>query len=289
MNARVSLPLGPGIHAIDAATYHADPCETPSLSNSIVRLLATRTPRHAWMAHPRLNPARRLIEDAEQKFDIGSAAHSLLLEGEDCVRVIDAPDWRTNAAKAARDTARGEGLIPLLPRQHAAVTAMADAARAYIDTTQLRGIFQRGKPEQTVIWRDSLHVLCRARPDWMTDDYSEILDYKSTAVEGPGDFMRRNMVAHGYDTQAVFYPRGVEALGHRRPRFLFLVQEAVAPFLCYLVEPAASMVELATHKLLRALPLWRDCLASNRWPGYSVDVHQAEAPNWALQEEEAML
>jgi hypothetical protein len=221
-----------------------------------------------------------------QVFDIGTVAHALLLEGDDRAAVIDAEDWRTKAAKEARDAAREAGKIPLLPDQHAAVRDMLQAAHDYIERTDLRGIFSRGKPEQSLIWKDT-GVWCRARLDWLTDDRSVILDYKTTGADGPGEFIRRNLITHGYDTQAVFYPRGLGALGHRGARFLFLVQESFAPFMCYLVEPAESMVELATHKISRALPLWRDCLGSNRWPGYSTDVHQADAPMWAMKEEEA--
>ena len=284
MNAPAEL-LQPGIYTIPAEQYHADPAPLPSLSNSLIKTLLNKTPRHAWMDHPRLNPQFQRRED-ESKFDLGTAAHAMLLEGVNKAKRIDAEDWRTKAAKEARDMARADGLLPMLPDQYAAAMAMHEAARDYIDSTALRGILQAGKPEQTLIWRER-HAWCRARLDWLSEDREIILDYKTTAVDGPGDFMRRNIIAHGYDTQAVFYPRGMQALGHRRPRFLFLVQETAAPFLCYLVEPAESMVELATGKVTRALALWGECVGSNRWPGYSTNVHQAEAPVWALKEEEA--
>ncbi len=275
----------PGIFAMMADDYHADPAPQPSLSNSLMHILLTRTPQHARLAHPRLNPNRVAKADAD-KFDIGSAAHALLLEGHDHAVVVDADEWRTKSAQDLRDLARKAGKLALLKRQHEAVLAMMSAAHQYVDSTALRGILNRGKPERTLVWKEN-SIWCRARLDWLTDDRSIILDYKTTGVEGPGEFMRRNMIANGYDTQAVWYPRGVKALGHPAPRFLFLVQEVTSPFLCYLVEPAESMVELATHKVARALPLWRDCLTSNRWPGYPVEVHQADAPIWALREEEA--
>ncbi len=283
MNARTDLPQG--IHTIDADLYHADPCAQPSLSNSLIKTLLTKTPRHAWLQHPRLNP---LYEHKDSgSFDIGSAAHALLLEGVTKARRIDADDWRTKDAKLARDAARMDGEIPLLRDQFEAVMAMVEAAKRYIDSTSLRGIFENGHPEQTLIWRD-MNTWCRARLDWLTDDRSLILDYKSTAVDGPGEFMRRNIIAHGYDTQSVWYPRGLAAVGHPGARFLFLVQETFSPFMCYLVEPAESLIELATNKISRAVPLWRDCLGSDRWPGYPVEVHQADAPVWALKEEELL-
>jgi hypothetical protein len=48
--------LTAGIHDTTAVDYHADPCPEPSLSAHIAALLCARSPRHAWAAHPKLNP-----------------------------------------------------------------------------------------------------------------------------------------------------------------------------------------------------------------------------------------
>lgn len=285
MNAPYEL-LQPGIHTIPAERYHADPASVPSLSNSLLKPLLTQTPRHAWMRHPRLNP-RFVPSEDKAAFDLGTVAHALLLEGANRACSIDAEDWRTKAAKEDRDAARAAGFIPMLPSQYAAAMAMNEAARDYIASCvgQVRDAFERGKPEQTLIWYEPAGIWCRARLDLLSDDRETIIDYKTTALDGPAAFMRR-IPEHGYDTQAVLYPRGIAALGHRRPRFIFLVQETFAPFLSYLIEPAESMIELGTGKITRAIPLWRDCVGGNRWPAYTTQVHQAEAPVWALKEEE---
>jgi hypothetical protein len=272
----------PGIHTMPAALYHADPCETPSLSNSLLTTLLQKTPRHAWLDHPKLNPAWT-PRPAAQVFDLGTAAHSVLLEGVDAVTIVDADDWRTKEAKAARDKARAAGRIPMLPPQAAAVIDMMRAAHEFVAASGLAGVFERGKPEQTVIAKVN-GAMVRCRIDWLTDDL--VLDYKSTGAGGPGEWTRKNIVAHGYDTQSVLYPKALAAVGHKARRFLFLVQETEAPYLCYLVEPAGSLLELAESKINRGMRLWRECLQSDRWPGYSVAVHQAEAPVWAMKEEE---
>jgi hypothetical protein len=53
-------------------------------------------------AHPKLNPQLERRED--EKFDIGTAAHAIILEGFAAVEVIDAPDWRTKAAQKRATT-----------------------------------------------------------------------------------------------------------------------------------------------------------------------------------------
>lgn len=40
---------------LPSAEYHADPAPEPSLSATLAKLLISRSPRHAWMASPRLN------------------------------------------------------------------------------------------------------------------------------------------------------------------------------------------------------------------------------------------
>jgi hypothetical protein len=100
MTTRITTP---GIYKMRAAEYHADPCLEPSLSSTIARVLCDSAPAHAQHAHPRLNLQN--VEEEAEHFDIGTAAHAILLEGEAAVTVIDAKDWRTNAAKDARDAA----------------------------------------------------------------------------------------------------------------------------------------------------------------------------------------
>jgi hypothetical protein len=116
--------LRPGIHAIPAGRYHADPCSKPSLSASIAKILCEESPLHAWHRHPRLNPDFERVESAT--FDVGTAAHAMLLEGTDVCIAVDAPDWRTKAAKEQRDAIRQIGRIPLLIEQWDRVNELYD-------------------------------------------------------------------------------------------------------------------------------------------------------------------
>lgn len=275
----------PGLHTLPSGVYHADCCPAPSLSNSIIKTLLNKSPKHAWLKHPKLNPAYAATEDA--KFDLGSAAHSLLLEGYDCCQVIDAEDWRTKDAKAARDRARASGLIPMLHHQYEEAVEMVEVAKDYLARSVLGNIMADGKPEQSLVWTDDeTGIWCRGRLDWLTNDHSMILDYKTTSVPNPGAFCRSSMGSFGYDTQDAFYTRGMRAIGRVAPEFVFLVQEDTAPYSCYLVACAPSMKALAEHKVQRAIGLWAECLATDTWPGYAETIYHAEAAAWAVAEEE---
>src|SRR5262245_60670140 len=139
-----------GVHSISADAYHIDPCPSPSLSASIAKLLSSRTPLHAWYAHPRLNPAYEV--DTDQKFDIGTACHSLILNDPRIFHIVDADDWRTKDAKAQRDEARAAGKVPLLALQWKRVNDMCLSARTQLDRhEEAFRAFTDGEPERTLI------------------------------------------------------------------------------------------------------------------------------------------
>ena len=68
-----------GRHIISFEEYLADPCPIPSLSRSTIKDLVSKTPRHAFWNHPKLNKEFK-PEESEKKFDIGTAAHSVFLQ-----------------------------------------------------------------------------------------------------------------------------------------------------------------------------------------------------------------
>ena len=177
----LSTVYGPGLHTMPAEEYHRDPCPVPSLSSSIGRTIIAASPLHAWTAHPRLN--RHYAAEEKESFDLGSAAHALLLEGADRMVVIDADSYRTKEAKAARDDARSRGLHPVLATKHADVKAMAQRAHdAIARCPDLGGLtLADGKAEQVAIWRED-EAWMRARFDWISTDRRVILDYKTTGA-----------------------------------------------------------------------------------------------------------
>lgn len=257
----------PGLHEMPEDCYHADPCATPSYSNSIGKVLIAQSPAHAWHAHPKLNPAHELYEDS--RFDLGTAAHDALLLGSSArIAVIDAADWRTKAAKAARDEARANGLLPILAKHDYAVRKMVEKAKACIERSEYAGVLDAGDAERVVIWNEN-GVLCRSRIDWLTADRTLILDYKTTEDAAPEPWARGHMTKLGYDMQAELYPRGVLATCGVAPRFVFLVQEINRPYECSFVTLSEPARQLAEAKNNFAMDLWAKCLKANRWPGYS--------------------
>lgn len=274
-----SVSHNPGIFEYPADIYHADPCPTPSLSASLAHILCAQSPAHAKAAHPQLNP--NLVREENERFDIGTAAHAILLEGKAAVEVIDAPDWRTNAAKDARDAARADGKIPLLAKVLVEVDAMVAAASAQLAAHgAVPPLFQDGKPEQTLVWEEPGGVVCRSRLDWLRDDHTAIDDLKTTGRSANPEQYSRALFGVGGDVQAAFYIRGVEKLTGVTPEFRWVVVETTAPYALSVISPGPDILTIGRKKVEYAIDLWRRCITTDEWPAYPTDVCYAELPSW---------
>lgn len=287
MSSSISLaPLDVGIHTIPAAVYLADPCPAPSLSASIAKKLCLASPLHAQYDHPRLTPLP--IDDASEAGDIGTAAHALLLEHTNAVVIVDAKDWRTNAAKDARDQARAAGQIPLLAKAWGDVQAMVAAARGQLDAHTDGGaaMFTDGQAEQTLIWKED-DIWCRARLDWLR--HGAVDDYKTTSASANPDTWSRTLFAAGHDLQVAWYLRGLKAITGDEATFRFAVQECYPPYALAVIALGPDALTLAEKKCLYALEVFRASLSTNNWPGYPARTCWAALPMaheaWWLEKE----
>ncbi len=276
------LRLKPGIHLdIASADYFADPCESPSLTQSIASVLLDRSPRHAALRHPRLNPAWEPYEDT--KFNIGNAAHKLLIgRGKELV-IVEADDWRTKAAKEARDDAHAQGNVAILAHQHRTAQAMADS---FIEQTseipECRTAFMppAGGHGEVVIIADYDGVTLRSMVDWMRDT-THLDDLKTTGISASPDRLPYAMADGGWDLQAAIQERILDVLdpanAGRRHHYFYL-QENDDPYEVTVCELPESVMTIGRAKLDKAIGIWRRCMESGRWPGYPRLVHAPVYP-----------
>lgn len=278
--------MNAGFHKMPMAQYLADPAPEPSLSASIAHLISTRSSLHAWTAHPRLNPAYK--SETNSILDAGTVAHSILLEGgTDRLVVVQADDWRTKAAKEQRNDAWTRGLIPILVGKLETVNLMVEAAKKYVAQSELAGVFKAGDPELTMLWQEGA-AWCRARPDWLTQDLSVMLDYKTTAANAEPNAFVRQIITMGYDYSAGLYLRGARALG-ANPAWVFLVQENEPPYACSLVGLSEPMLDLAARKVENAIDLWKHATKTGKWSGYPSRICYVEPPEYAVRQIDEML
>lgn len=272
------------LETITAEEYHAGKPDTaPALSSSIAKIMLSRSPFHAWLEHPRLNPIYK--PEHNGKFDTGTAAHALLLEGEDRMAVLEYSDWRTNASKEAREEARTQGKIPVLASQYQDVQAMVNlAVKAISENVDLGYTLADGKPEQSLFWREG-ETECKARFDWVSNDCKLILDYKTTDISSPESWMR-SIPAQGYDLQAAWYLRALQQYSEMPANFVFMVQETSAPYACYFVGMSPAYLEVGRQKVDAALRMWSECVRKGIWPDYPRRIMYPEPTAWSLVDAE---
>lgn len=272
----------PGVYDIPAEDYHADPVPGGSLSSSGARKLL-----------PPSCPARFRYErdngqEHRAEFDIGHAAHKLVLGTGPELVVIDANDWKTKAARDKRDVAYQRGAVPLLTADHDCVVAMAAALRTHPLANALLNP-SRGKAEQALVWQDEdAKIWRRALVDWLAGYGSRrpiLVDYKTT-VRADRESVQRSVAKYGYHQQAAWYLDGARSLGWPDDTaFVFVFQEKVAPYLVSVVELDDIALGIGRARNRQAIEVYAECTASGHWPGYSNDITYVGLPVWAERRE----
>lgn len=269
----------PGVYDIPEAEYHADPVPGGSLSSSGARkLLAPSCP--ALFRHWQDNP-----QPAKKVFEVGSAAHKLVLGSGPKLVEIEHDTWNTNVAKAEVAEARAAGAIPLKPAEFEQVHAMAAALRSHPIASALFNPAV-GKPEQSLFWRDvrSGGTWRRARLDWLpptTSGRMIVADYK-TCISAEPTAIAKAVANFGLHQQADWYRDGVMELGLCDTcAFVFVFQEKTAPYLITVVELDRTALDLADAQNQKAIDVYQHCQATGVWPGYADDVVLTALPAWA--------
>lgn len=265
--------MKPGIHDIPMKEY----LQLAAFSSGIAHKALTYSPYHA-----RFDQEHGSGEGSSEA-DIGTAIHDILLEGRNRIVAVDAPDWRTKAAKEERDAARAEGKIPLLAHKVEAIEAAVASARAHIERSEIAGIFNSAGPERTIVWNDE-GVLCKARADWLSDQWH--LSVKTTdGSANPAAYTRVKMGQNGHDTALAFYKRGMEAHGIQVEHRIIVIEQN-PPYACCVFGLAPDRWDLAERRAARAIALWRIAEQTGRFPAYPLETCFAEANPWEMEAEE---
>lgn len=281
----------PGVYRISNEQYHSkDCCVDAVLSTSFIRDLLFECPARAWWNHPKLNPDF-IADNGAGKYDCGSAAHDLLLEGGAAISVITGfDDWKKNDAKALREAARLEGKTPLLVKQYEEVAAMVSAAEIAIKNCKELGISNlraEGDSELSYVWKEG-DTWMKCRPDWLRKDRKLKLAYKTTGTSANPEILAKHILNMGYDISFAFYQRGIQAIEGTEPKTVFLFQECEAPYLCSFVSLPPEFIELAKSKVEYGIFLWNQCRESGQWPAYPSRVCYPDLPAWELARWEAI-
>lgn len=268
----------PGVYDMPADDYHRDPVPGGSLSSSGARLLLPPG-CPALFAYDRAHP-----KPPRKVFELGHAAHKLVLGVGPELVLVDRDRWDTDKVKAEVAAIRAAGNVPLKHAEYDQVHEMAAVLRAHpIASALLRP--GSGRPEQSLFWVDEpTGVTRRARLDWLpnaTGRRMVIPDYKTADSADPDKFSKK-LHEYGYALQAPWYVDGAIALGlaDRDAAFVFVVQEKTPPYLVNVIQPNDFAMRYGRSLNRAALALYAECTKTGIWGGYSDDVVEVGMPAW---------
>lgn len=266
----------PGVYqGLDEQTYHADPVEGGSLSQSGAKLLLESP---AKFDHRRRHPA-----EPTAAMTLGTAAHAMVLGVGAEIVEVEFDSWRTKEAKAQQDAAIAEGKTPLLSKDVRRVEAMAEKLRSH-ETAGMLLQQGGGTPEASLFHRDPSGVMLRARLDRLPEPNPGgrliIPDYKTSTSADPEAFAK-SAADFGYHMQAGWYEDIVVALGLAEEAvFLFVVQEKEPPFEVSVVQLDVEALAIGRYQNRMAIEIYQQCVESGVWPGYGDEVHMVQLPVW---------
>ena len=227
--------------------------------------------------------------ESKPAWDLGHAVHQMVLGVGAEIRVIEADDWRTNAAKAQRTEAYAEGAVPLLRKDYEPIAAMVAAVRADPMASRLLDP-SSGRAEVSLFGVDEpTGVNLRGRVDWLPaprDGRMILPDLKTAASAEPESFAK-SAANYGYHMQSPFYQDLVTALGLAdEVVFVFVVVETTPPHVVSVIQLDEEAERIGRQLNRQAIDIYARCTETDIWPAYSDDVALVQLPRWYARQHE---
>ena len=227
--------------------------------------------------------------DSTAAFDMGTVVHASALPGENpddiAVRMPEGMKKTTKEGKAF--VAEHKGKIILNPSDAYVVDQMMLSLREHPFSASLVNGELKGKAEQSFFCTDKETGLeLKARPDFLMEDLSLIIDLKSTVDASPKGF-QRSVANYRYFVQSSHYLDVIEgATGTRPQAFLFIAVEKTRPFSTAVYMADQAMIDLGKQQAREDLNNIAQWIADDKFPGYSERVEEISLPKWMLPKED---
>jgi hypothetical protein len=279
--------MKPGLYLdMSAREYFADPCPQPSLTQSIAKILIDKSPAHARLAHPRLNPDFQEPFEYEKRLAIGNAAHKLLIGRGKEVCIIEADDFRKADARETRDRAITDGYVPILAKHMKQAHELVKAARAQLDAIGLIEAFKHGDGEVVIAWEEN-GIWFRSMIDWVEHISCTYTDLKTSGLSASPLAVPHVMASAGWPIQAAMQERGLDVVdpdNAGRRTFIFIMVENTPPYALTAHEMSEAVMTIGRKQLEYAVRVWRQCIETGKWPAYPPIVNVPEYPGYKEQQ-----
>jgi PDDEXK-like domain of unknown function (DUF3799) len=270
------------------AEYHADPCKVASLSSSIAKIIVTKSPAHAYVEHPKFGGLAKASTRAQ---DDGSIIHKLVLGRGAELDVLNYADFRTKAAREARDNAIACGRIPITVAKFAPLEEAASIIKERAEDllkfkfapecSEIAIEFESEGAEGPVVCRSMLDSLRRE------NGRATIYDFKKIVSADPRT-RSRHAYEYGYDIARAAYTEAVEKLDPElagRVDFIFIFCELEPPYAVVPCRMTGEFEQLGRSRWQRGVEVWERCLSTGYFPSYCEGIDYLEPPPWAMHDE----
>lgn len=233
--------------------------------------------------------AQYLLSHNEHKpaYDVGTLAHALILEGslDHLVQRVEYDNYYKKEAKAARDAAYADGLIPINNSEVDSVLAPVEAMREAVMAHPIaRELFTSHEPEVSAFWEQD-GVPLKGRIDALHTSKKLAVDLKTIRSARPDD-VRKQISDYGYYIQARHYLNGMEAVTGDEHDWLFVMVGKTAPYSVSVHRLAPFVLEDAQIRIDHAISRYKTAL-EHGWTGYE-QIYEHELTPWEAIKNEAL-
>lgn len=253
----------------------------PALSRSRLRTLLEATPMdfNAGLEVEETEAMRR-----------GTALHMSVLEPDrfdELVRPMPKYDGRTNAGKAAKaewlEANAGKVAIAeddyMLAQETAALVRRKNGPAAAL---------RDGQSEVSMFW-DQHGTRCKARVDFASPERGLVCDIKSTTKNLDDRTVTQSLTDNYTAMQLAMQNAAHYALTGKPVACYLLMVRLKRPVDLRLVYVTPAWIEYGEAQFMRALAIYRECVASGSWPGWAErGVTEVVPPQWVINTTELL-
>lgn len=266
--------------------------EIPRLSATVADRLLRKGARACWARHRLLGGMQKPSTTSQIE---GRMWHAALLEESHDVVGLDFGDFKTAAAREARDEVLSEGKLPTTKDK---LEALKPACIRIQESMAEYGLYLDGDKEVRIEWEEyagsdkNETVHCSGYIDQCKPH--QILDLKSQKTEPTfGEAIRHIESGHSLLQQPAYSEGAWQTFdGSNEPEmieFIYVFFQTEEPFEVLPVTLDGSFRELAMIRWRRAVEQWNQCMTggteSKYWPHLADSITPISAPGYALNRE----
>lgn len=222
------------------------------------------------------NVFERVDKKKPKALRLGTIWHTVLLEPENIKDFVisSSSDERTAIFKDAEKEAKERGTIVASEEE---LANARNAAAILLEHPKVKELLKGAIIEHAIFW-ESEGVQCKGKFDAV--NRGALIDFKTT--ESATGFAR-SVMDYNYHRQMAFYMDGLNACGVNVDTAYWIVCEKDDPFLHKVYQCDKESIQVGRQEYKRMLRLYKECKASDKWPGLSQDVEIIGLPKWHIE------